>query len=156
MRFLKITVAFVLLAVMTGCASVNMAPQQESDEAKEFTYPDGGMAGIYVFRKDSPFGAALKKDIWINGDCIGESARGVFFYHQVEGGQEHEVATESEFSPNTMTLFAEAGNNYFVEQYIRVGAFVAGANLRQHEEESGMREVSKLDLAAGGNCSREL
>lgn len=156
MKLIKTTAALALLAIMTGCASVNMAPQQESAAAKEFTYPDGGMAGVYVFRKDTPFGAALKKDIWINGECIGESARGVFFYHQVEGGQEHEIATESEFSPNTMTLFAEAGNNYFVEQYIRMGAFVGGANLRQHDEEGGMREVSKLDLAASGNCSREL
>ncbi|MGJ7462772.1 DUF2846 domain-containing protein [Halomonas sp. MA07-2] len=156
MNPLKTIVALALLVVMTGCASVNMAPNQESTQAKEFVYPEGGKAGVYVFRKDSPFGAALKKDIWINGECIGESARGVFFYHQVEGGQEHEVATESEFSPNTMTLFAEAGNNYFIEQYIRMGAFVGGANMRQHEEESGMREVNKLDLAAGGNCSREL
>ncbi len=156
MKLIKTTAALALLAIMTGCASVNMAPQQESTAAKEFTYPDGGKAGVYVFRKDSPFGAALKKDIWINGECIGESARGVFFYHQVEGGKEHEIATESEFSPNTMALFAEAGNNYFVEQYIRMGAFVGGANLRQHDEESGMQEVSKLDLAASGNCSREL
>ncbi|WP_404475233.1 DUF2846 domain-containing protein [Vreelandella venusta] len=103
-----------------------------------------------------PQGLTLKKDIWINGECIGESARGVFLYHQVDGGQEHEVATESEVSPNTLKLFTEAGNNYFVEQYIRLGAFVAGANLRHHDEASGMREVSELSMAASGNCSSEL
>ncbi|ERS83842.1 DUF2846 domain-containing protein [Halomonas sp. PBN3] len=156
MKLIKTIAALALLAIMTGCASVNMAPQQESAAAKEFTYPGDGKAGIYVFRKDIPVGVSLKKDIWIDGECVGESARGVFFYKQVEGGQEHEIATESEFSPNTLTLFTEAGNNYFVEQYIKLGVFVGGANLRQHDEEDGMREVSKLDLAASGNCSKEI
>lgn len=156
MRFMKVILVLFLFTIMAGCASVSMAPQKESTEAKEFSYPDEGKAGIYVFRKDSPFGAALKKDIWINGDCIGESASGVFFYHQVEGEQEHNIATESEFSPNIMTLFTEAGKNYFVQQYIRMGAFVGGANLRLHDEESGMNEVSQLDMAASGRCSKEI
>ncbi|MGQ4879294.1 DUF2846 domain-containing protein [Billgrantia sp. LNSP4103-1] len=154
MKLLKTSAAIVVLALMTGCASVNMAPQQESSQAKQFEAPEEGMAGVYVFRKESPFGAALKKDIWINDECIGESARGVFFYHQVEGDQEHEVATESEFSPNTLSLFAESGNNYFVEQYIKMGAFVGGANLRLVDEEKGMEEVSKLEMARSGTCSQ--
>ncbi|MDX5377812.1 MAG: DUF2846 domain-containing protein [Halomonas sp.] len=154
MKLLKTTAAMAVLALMTGCASVNMASQQESSQAKQFEAPEEGMAGVYVFRKQSPFGAALKKDIWIDGECIGESARGVFFYHQVEGGQEHEVATESEFSPNTLSLMTESGNNYFVEQYIKIGAFVGGANLRLVDEEQGMEEVSKLSMATPGNCSQ--
>ena len=153
MKLLKITAALAVLALMTGCASVNMAPSQESTEAKQFESPDEGMAGIYVFRKDSSFGAAAKKDIWIDNECIGESARGVFFYHPVQGGQTHEIATESEFSPNTLELFTEAGNNYFVEQYMKIGAFVGGANLRQIDEAEGRQEVSELDMAVKGNCS---
>lgn len=154
MKFIKSMAAIAVLALMTGCASVNMAPQQESSQAKQFDAPSEGMAGLYVFRKESPFGAALKKDIWVDGECIGESARGVFFYHPVEGGQEYEVATESEFSPNTLSLFAEAGNNYFVEQYIKMGAFVGGANLRLVDEEQGMEEVRKLEMARPGTCSK--
>lgn len=153
MKLLKTTAALAVLALMTGCASVDMAPQQDTTEAKQFDAPEEGTAGVYVFRKDSPFGAALKKDIWIDGECIGESARGVFFYHPVEGSQEHEVATESEFSPNTLELFTEEGNNYFIEQYMRMGVFVGGANLRLIDEEQGREEVSKLEMAVKGNCS---
>jgi len=112
------------------------------------------MAGIYIFRKDTSFGGALKKDIWIDGSCIGESAKGVFFYHQVDGDREHEIATESEFSPNTVVLLTEAGHNYFVEQYLKMGVFVGGANLEVVEEQEGMREVSSLDMAVKGNCSK--
>lgn len=153
MKLMKTTVTITLFALMTGCASVNMAPQQQSTVAKQFAVPDEGMSGVYVFRKNSPAGAALKKDIWINGECLGESARGVFFYRQVEGGREHEIATESEFSPNVINLTAEAGRNYYIEQYIKMGVFVGGAHLRQHDEASGQREISKLEMARGGSCS---
>jgi hypothetical protein len=64
------------------------------------------------------------------------------------------VATESEFSPNTLSFFTEAGDNYFVEQYIKMGAFVGGANLRLVDEEQGMIEVSKLEMARPGTCSQ--
>lgn len=31
------------------------------------------------------------------------------------------ISTESEFSPNDLNLTADAGKNYFVRQYIKVG-----------------------------------
>lgn len=153
MKLMKTTVTIALFALMTGCASVNMAPQQESSAAKQFAAPDEGMAGVYVFRKDSSYGAALKKDIWIDGKCLGQSARGVFFYRQVEGDREHEIATASEFSPNAINLTTEAGRNYYVQQYMKMGVFSGGANLRQHDEASGQREISKLEMARSGSCS---
>jgi len=144
----------MMLSLMTGCASVNMAPKQMSEAAKQFKEPAEGMAGVYIFRKDTPVGGALKKDIWIDGNCIGESAKGVFFYQQVDGGTEHEIATESEFSPNTLILLTESGRNYFVEQYLKMGLFVGGADLEVVDEQEGMKEVSKLDMAVKGNCSK--
>ncbi len=48
----------------------------------------------------------------------------------------------------------ESGNNYFIEQYIKMGAFVGGANLRLVDEELGMVEVGKLEMASPGNCSQ--
>ena len=155
MNISKTLAISTVLAVMTGCASVNMAPEQQSLDAKKFSAPSEGKAGLYVFRKDTPVGGALKKDIWINGDCLGESAKGVFFYRQVEGNKEHEISTESEFSPNTLNLFTESGQNYFIQQYIKMGVFVGGANLELFNEKEGMAEVAKLDLAVDGNCSSQ-
>jgi len=149
-------IAMFTALTMTGCASVDMASKAETQAAKQFSVPPSGNAGVYVFRKDTPVGAALKKDIWIDGECIGESAKGVFFYHQVEGGKEHTLATESEFSPNTLVMMLEAGKNYFVEQYLKIGVFVGGANLRQVDESTGRAEVSKLTMAEKGNCSSEI
>ncbi|NPA71274.1 MAG: DUF2846 domain-containing protein [Gammaproteobacteria bacterium] len=129
-----------------------MESLEKSNDAKQFSPPSDGSAGLYIYR-DSFVGKALKKDIWIDGKCIGESAADVFFYEEVEGGKEHKISTESEFSPNDLMLKVEAGKNYFIEQFIKLGVFVGGAGVELVEEKEGKAAVSKLDLAKKGTCS---
>ena len=147
--------SFILLSatlLASGCASVDMASKAESVKAKEFNSPSQGNAGVYIYR-DSFVGKALKKNVWINGKCVGESAPDVFFYTEVEGGKTHKIDTESEFSPNTLELMFEAGKNYFIRQFIKMGVFVGGAGLEQIPEEQGKIAVSKLEMAQPGKCS---
>ncbi|VAX08448.1 FIG00698560: hypothetical protein [hydrothermal vent metagenome] len=99
-------------------------------------------------------GQALKKDIWIDGKCVGESASDTFFYEEVTGDEEHKISTESEFSPNDLMIKTEIGKNYFIEQYIKFGVFVGGAGLTLVNNEEGMEAVSKLELAKKGTCSK--
>ena len=145
-------IALAATLLMAGCASVDMASKADSAKAKEFNPPSQGNAGIYVYR-DSFVGKALKKDVWIDGNCIGESAPDVFFYKEVAGGQNHKIDTESEFSPNTLEIMFEAGKNYFIRQFIKLGVFVGGAGLEQVPEEQGKTAVSKLEMAQPGKCS---
>lgn len=137
---------------LTGCASVDMASKEESSRLKQFNAPSGNKAGLYVYR-NSALGGALKKDIWVDDKCVGESAPNVFFYTEVEGGKSHKLSTESEFSPNDLDLTFDAGKNYFVRQYIKMGAFVGGAGLEAIPEQQGKTDVAKLELAKSGNCS---
>lgn len=143
-----------LTTIFVGCASVPTTDQTLSIQAKQFTPPAEGKAGVYIYRNNSSVGGGLKKDIWLDGNCVGESARGIFFYETVEGNKEHTVSTESEFSPNHLTLNTESGKNYFVQQYIKVGVFVGGANLKQVDEQAGKLALEKLSLAKSGNCSK--
>lgn len=144
--------ALVAMLALSGCASVDMAPKAESAKAKEFNAPKAGNAGVYIYR-DSFVGKALKKDIWVNGECIGQSAPDVFFYTEVAGGKTHKIETESEFSPNAMDLMTEADKLYFVRQYIKMGAFVGGADLEVIPAEQGKAAVAKLEMAKPGTCS---
>lgn len=148
----KIALIVLLSALFTGCASVKMESQEASDHAKRFAAPSAGNAGLYVYR-DSAVGRSLKKDIRVDGKCLGESAPDVFFHTEVSGGKEHVISTESEFSPNTLTLLFEAGKNYFVRQYIKLGVFVGGADLEAVPESQGKEAVAKLELATPGHCS---
>lgn len=141
------------ISLLSGCASVPMSDKGQLDVAKSFPVPEEGKAGVYVYR-NSFVGQALKKDLRIDGECLGETANKVFFYTLVPGGQEHVISTESEFSPNDVKLYTEAGRNYFIQQSIRMGVFVGGAKLTVMPEAEGRREVAQLSLAQRGRCSK--
>ena len=141
------------ICLLAGCTSVPMESKEQSEAAKKFAPPSAGHAGLYIFRSGS-FGGALKKDVWVDGNCIGESAPNVFFYQEVKGDKEVKIATESEFSPNDLLLKVSAGVNYFIRQYIKLGVFVGGAGLETVSEDEGKKEVSKLELAKKGTCSK--
>ncbi|HET7793347.1 MAG TPA: DUF2846 domain-containing protein [Rhizobacter sp.] len=131
-----------------------MASKEESAQAKEFRPPAAGYAGVYLYR-DSFVGQALKKDLWVDGKCVGQTANKVFFYKQVPGDKTYKIDTESEFSPNTVEATLTAGKNHFFRQYIKMGVFVGGAGIEEVPEEQGKKEVSLLEMAKLGNCSSE-
>jgi len=143
-----------MVSIYTGCASVPMSSIEDSSKAKRFDPPSEGHAGFYIYRKDTVVGAALKKDVWIDGECIGETAKGIFFYEEVEGDKVHKVSTESEFSPNDLIVDTNSGNHYFINQYIKFGAFVGGANLELVSESEGKSEVASLKMAKKGSCGK--
>ncbi|EGU44346.1 hypothetical protein VII00023_22684 [Vibrio ichthyoenteri ATCC 700023] len=151
----KMGLALALLLGVSGCASVPTADTTQSDQALEFSTPSKDKAGIYIYRADAFAGQALKKDVYLNGECVGETAPGIFFYEEVGGDKEHTIGTESEFSANNITLYTETGRLYFVEQYIKIGLFVGGANLEVIEEEEGRTEVAKTKMAIKGTCTSQ-
>jgi hypothetical protein len=127
---MKIAAVVMISVLFTGCASVDLESPEASQSAKEFAAPSTGKAGLYVYR-DSFVGKALKKDVWIDGECLGETANKIFFHTEVEANKNHEISTESEFSPNVLSLYTDEGKNYFVIQYIKMGVFVGGAELEE-------------------------
>lgn len=96
----------------------------------------------------------MKKDVWVDDKCIGETAPNVFFYEEVLGDRDHKITTESEFSPNHLIVKTESGKNYFVKQFIKIGLFVGGADLKLVDEEKGKADVTELGMAIKGNCSK--
>lgn len=149
----KIAVISLASTFFIGCASVPMESDEKTNKFKEYSAPTEGNAGLYIYRV-SGLGAALKKDIWVNDECVGQSAQNVFFYKEVIGDSEHKVSTESEFSPNDLRIKTKSGENYFIKQYIKMGVFVGGANLKLVSPEEAKKELIKLKLAKSGECSK--
>ena len=133
------------LAVLTGCASVPMAPKEQDAASKTFKAPSSNMAGVYIYR-NSFVGKALKKTLLIDSVAIGETANKVYFHKEVTPG-EHTLATESEFGDNALKFTAEAGKNYYFQQYLKMGAFVGGSGLQAVTEEEGKQAVLQCNEA---------
>ena len=141
----KFVAVLVAILLASGCASVPMAPASQDAELKTFAPPPAGKAGVYMYR-NSFVGQALKKDIYMDGKRLGESANKTYFYNQVDPG-EHTVSTESEFSDNDFKFTVQSGMNYFIRQYIKMGVFVGGANVELVSEEEGRKGVLASGLA---------
>ena len=139
--------AFILLIVvfyLAGCASVPMASDEVDQRAKEFSPPAEGMAGLYIYR-NSYFGAALRKSVYVDDELIGRTAPMTYFYKEVEAG-ERKVSTQSEFGNNELIINTEAGQHYFIQQYIKLGVLVGGANIKLMSEEEGKKGVMECKL----------
>jgi hypothetical protein len=143
----KIYLALSLIAVsfFSGCASVPMASSEQDSALKQFQQPKNGNAGLYIYR-NSFVGQALKKNVYVNGQLVGETANKVYFYKELAPGN-HSISTESEFSENDINLPVEAGKLYFVEQHIKMGVFVGGASLEHVDNAKGMDNIKQCKLA---------
>lgn len=145
--FYLILVLFIA-AWMSGCAQVPMATPQQDMAKKKFDPPSKGTSGIYIFRNSS-FGGALLKSVYIDGDYLGETGPNVYFYTEIKPGN-HIFSTESEFSENNLKLKTLADRLYFVRQYIKMGVFVGGAGLEVVSEDEGKKGVMECKLAVKG------
>lgn len=145
----------VVSATFAGCASVPTQNKEMANTIKQFKKPSGNMAGLYVYRKGG-MGSALKKDIWVDGKCLGKSAPKVFFYQPVTGNIKHTITTQSEFGTNDLVVNTKAGQNYYIKQYIKMGLVMGGANLKLMNAKQGQADIAKLKLALQGECSKEL
>jgi len=148
----QLLVPAVVVSILSGCASVPMESEKASATAKEFEAPAQGTAGLYIYRYGS-FAYRLKKGVWVDGKCIGETAANVFFYHEVPANKEYKISTESEFSPNDLLITVKPGINYFISQYFPPGLYLAGAGVELVDEKQGMAAVKELSLAKKGTCS---
>lgn len=142
----KLLAAAIGLSILSGCASVPMGSPEADAALKKFAPPPADQAGLYIYR-DSFAGKALKKSVSVDGKIIGETANKVYFHQFLSPGV-HTIGTESEFSDNLIKLNADAGKNYYVRQYIKMGAFVGGAGLEIVPEAIGQADVQKCELAA--------
>lgn len=153
LKLLSITLLATSL-LLGGCVStVPMASKEQDAALKSFAPPSEDKSRIYIYRNNW-MGFLLKRGVYVDGERIGESAKGVYFYKEVAPGA-HKVGTESEFSNNEIDVETEGGKNYFVRQYVRMGLFFGGANVWSVSEERGRRAVQSCRLAAStaGNYS---
>ena len=143
----KLLILFTLIfsVYLTGCATVPMAPTTDDELRKQFSTPAEGKSGLYIFR-NSNFGGALTKVIYIDDQIVGASAPMTYFYKEISPGQ-HVVSTQSEFSNNDLIITTDPGLNYYVRQYMKMGVFIGGANLELMSEEDGKKGVSECKLA---------
>lgn len=144
MNKLIASIPIILLLVLSGCASVPMAPMEEDAKAKEFV-PSPSRAALYIYRSEN-FGAAVPMTVTVNGKAVGQTAAKAYFRLNVLPGK-YTVESHAENISN-LSLTAEAGKNYFVWQEVKMGMWMARSLLQQVDEAVGRAGVAESKLIA--------
>lgn len=139
----KLSAVLVVAIALVGCASVPMGDTKQDSAAKTFQVPVD-KAGIYVYRNES-MGGAVKMDVIIDGQTIGETAPKTFFYKEVAPGK-HTVASKAE-NTDTIEVDLKPGTLAFIWQEVKMGFLFARTKLHLVSEQEGKKGVSETKLA---------
>jgi Protein of unknown function (DUF2846) len=137
--------AAAAVAILAGCASVQMAGPERDFAAKEFARPSKGKAALYVFRNGSNGGAA-KMSLELDGAPLGETAPKTFHWLTIKPGK-HTLVGKGE-NESVIEFTAASGQNVFVWQDVpKMGLLSAGNRLELVDEQAGRAGVAECEMA---------
>ncbi|HEX5218803.1 MAG TPA: DUF2846 domain-containing protein [Verrucomicrobiae bacterium] len=136
-----------VIALASGCASVQEAPSSADRAAKSFK-PPAGKSSIYVFRESAFAGKGVAVPVSVDGRLVGTVGSGTFARVNVEPGN-HVVASYTAESGPALNVPTEAGGNYFVELETHFGMTAARATLRRVGDAEGRKGVLGCRLILG-------
>lgn len=142
----------VMVAMLTGCASVPMASLDQDAKAKDFT-PQSDKATLFIYRNET-FGAAIPITVSVNERTIGQTASKTYFRFNVNPGR-YKIKAHAE-NVAELSVDAIAGRNYYIWQEMKMGMWSARANLTQVDDSTGRAGVSESKLIASTVSDQEL
>jgi hypothetical protein len=103
--------------------------------------PPAGKAQVFIFR-DSAMGFALQMEVFIDEQSIGKTWAKSFLYAVLEPG--HHILLSKSENKATIELDAQAGQTYFVQQQVKMGALYARSKLELMDEAKAKKKMAKL------------
>jgi hypothetical protein len=140
----QLSLALIAVLALAGCASVPMGDPKRDAELKSFSVaPD--KAGIYIYRNES-MGGAVKMDVSLDGQIIGQTAAKTYFYKDVVPGK-HTISSTAE-NTDTLEVEVKPGTLAFIWQEVKMGVLYARTKLHLVSEDEGKKGVQESSLAA--------
>lgn len=144
MKVFKWALGLTVALQLVGCASVNMAEPQQDAAAKQFKVA-ANQAGVYIYRNEA-FGAAVKMDVSINGQEVGQTVANTYIFKAVPPGKT--VLSSKAENTDTLEIDTKPGALYYIWQEVKMGVLYARNKLHQVSEEQGRKGVNETKLIA--------
>mgnify|MGYP000657415371 CR=1 FL=1 len=139
MRFFKTIFLAVIVFLGAGCAATG---PKYSDIASTIPSLAANKGRVFFFRPDTMLGAAITSDIRVNGNVVGKSERGSFFFvDQVPGNITVSTSTEVE---KQLTFTLAAGETKYVKTTVSFGVLVGRINSALVNSTEAKTEIAGL------------
>lgn len=139
----KLLAVAVLALNLVGCATVTMGDDKQDAALKTFTAPKD-KAGVYVFRNET-MGAAIKMDVAMDGQALGQTAANTYLYKEVAPGK-HTFTSKAE-NESTVEIDAKPGTLMYLWQEVKMGFGSARSKLQLVDQAQGQKGVLESKLA---------
>ncbi|ROZ63177.1 DUF2846 domain-containing protein [Ramlibacter sp. WS9] len=145
---LKLAGLAAIAAVLGGCAASG-AKYQEVASSMPSLKPGEGR--IYFLRSSSIVGAAIQPDIRLNGQVVGVSKPGGFFYVDRSAGT-YAAATSTEVEKSASFALA-AGETKYLRTTPSIGVLVGRIVVEIESPEKARAELPSLSYTGGDKVS---
>jgi hypothetical protein len=136
--FLKLAAVAAVSVTLAGCAS----GIKHKDILTSMPAVASGQGRIYFLRSNSFVGAALQPEIRLNGEAVGKSMPGGFFYVDRPAGKY--IAAGSTEVEKTVSFELRAGETKYVRSSTSVGILVGRVILDLETPEKALQELGDL------------
>jgi uncharacterized protein (DUF2141 family) len=146
--FLKLAGMAAIAILLVGCAASGAKYQ---DMATSMPNLKAGQGRIYFFRSSSIVGAAIQPEIRLNGQVVGHSKPGGFFYvDRPAGNYAATAATETEKSAS---FSLQAGETKYLRTSPSLGVLVGRIVVELESPDKAKAELPSLSYTGGDKVS---
>lgn len=139
MRMLRIFVVAVMAVLLTGCAATG---PKFSEVQASMPAVRAGEGRIFVFRLNTPIGAALRPDVRVGGMVVGAPQPGSFFFVDRPAG--HHAATARTEAESSVEFELAEGESVYISLQINMGVLVGRPQLLLHPPVTGASALQDL------------
>lgn len=145
-RLVKLVAVFVLLSILSGCASPMAVGLRKS--AQHYV-PSGDLnkGCIYIYREKSYMGCIRGVYVTANGERIGALNNGTYFVHESDPG-DVVISVENWLGDDpSRRVRVEAGKRYYLRGSIRMGLLDLAPYIERVAEIEGEGAIESLTYA---------
>ncbi|OZI19558.1 hypothetical protein CAL26_18275 [Bordetella genomosp. 9] len=144
-RMLKLTAVLGAVALMAGCAATGAKYAEMSSAIPRIPSGEGR---VYFLRSSSFVGAGVQPEIRLNGQVVGKSQPGGFFYvDRPQGNYQAAASTETE---KTLSFALDAGETKYVREEVSMGLMVGRIVLTLDPAEKAQADLPSLRFTGAG------
>lgn len=145
---------YPLLSVLllSGCAAVPQADQEETNKAKQFITPQNGNASVYIYESRGT-DLVSSNNIYVDDKCVGQVNYSSFVQFELPAG-DYVFGMESYQDANEIDVTLEANSIKIIKAHSAAGFSYFLTQVEDNDYSKAMDIIKKLPLAKAYECRK--